>query len=126
MPARPWTPAQAGYRHDTLSSGSVKGGGLVREFILCRHGIVARTWMSPTFVEVALRRPSQTGGTYQGSVELTREGWTSFDPAGEVVARGVDYVEAEAPLLRVRTGQRAAIRYDWPRELVDQLKKPTG
>jgi hypothetical protein len=115
-----WSVRQAGYQLRSTQLGASEHGSFVQHFVVTRHGVVARTWIGPDFVQIVLRRPANSGGTYQGSVRAVPGGWQAFDdftgaaqPVGPVYA---DYLDAEAPLLRRRTGHRATSAYGWPAE----------
>jgi hypothetical protein len=118
---RDWTPAQAGYRPETQVVTSThpetpEAPGFVQHYVLTRHGIVARTWAGTDLVEIVLRRPSHAGGTYQGFVQQVAGGWAGFDgdTREQVTQVHQDYLAAEAPLLRRRTGRRTHGTYRWP------------
>lgn len=113
-----WSPRQAGYQPDTTIVTTTDAGGLHRHYVRTRHGTVARTWMGASVTEVTLRRPSHRCGTYQGSVHAVPGGWQAVDDSGpQPVPVGpvhADYLDAEARLLRRRTGQVARATYRWP------------
>lgn len=118
MATTTWTPRQAGYLPETTVVTTTEAGGLVRHYVRTRHGTVARTWMGTAVTEVILRRPAHRRGTYQGSVHCVAGGWQAVDdsrthqvPVGPVCT---DYLDAEALLLRRRTGQVARVTYRWP------------
>lgn len=123
--ARSWSAAQA--RYDTLATaqGTSPAGGLPVQYVPTRHGLVARCWGHYTYVEVALLRRRNTGATFQGSIELVRGGWRVTDATGAVLATFTgDYLDAEAQLLRRRTGVRSQVDYGWPAGLVRELRNP--
>lgn len=113
-----WTVRQAGYElADTVVAAS-PSGAFVQHFVPTRHGLVGRTWIGPDYVQVVLRRPRNQGATYQGSVRAVADGWQAYDdftgdpaPVGAV---HTDYLDAEAVLLRRRTGHRSTADYSWP------------
>lgn len=114
---RDWTAAQAGYHAEVTELATTRSGGdgLPRHYVLTRHGILARTWAGPDFVQVALLRPRNGHATYQGSVQAVPGGWAAFNPDGrQVSAVHNDYMDAEPALLRLRTGHRSTSTYDWP------------
>jgi hypothetical protein len=126
---RDWTPAQAGYRPDsqvvtTTRPETPEAPGLVQHYVLTRHGIIARTWIGPDLAEIVLRRPTHVAGTYQGFVQAVPGGWAAFGSgAAEQISRVyTDYLDAEAVLLRLRTGRRATGEYRWPRGLMLRLR----
>jgi len=82
-------------------------------FVPTRHGTLARTWIGDCG-EIALLRPSNTAATYQGTVRAVRGGWVALDPDGAQIT-GVcrNYIDAEAPLLRLRTGHRSHAKLPW-------------
>lgn len=119
--ARSWTPAQAGYQPRTQVVTSTRpdtpeAPGLVQHYVLTRHGIVARTWCGPDLVEVALRRRGQVRGTYQGHITaVPGGGWQAYDTNRTLLGPGyANYLDAEAPLLRRRTGVTTTGTYRWP------------
>ncbi len=118
-----WTPAQARYdRYATLVT-TTRGdeGGCTIHFVPTRHGVAGRVWVGDggALVEIVLRRPSNSGATYQGHVAAVPGGWAGYDPSGvQVTAVHTNYIDAEAPLLRLRTRTRSTGQYPWPRYLL--------
>lgn len=129
---RPWSPAQAGYQAHTLAvttshPETPEIPGLVLHYQLTRHGAVARTWCGPDLVEVVLRRRGQVRGTYQGTVRAVAGGWQAHTPRGDLLgAVHTNYLDAEAPLLRERTGVVAAGTYRWPFTMLAVLNREIG
>lgn len=109
---RSWTPAQAGYQLHTTAVDR-RPGRLIRHYVRTRHGVVARTWCGPDLVEIALRRPTAARGTYQGTVRAVAGGWVATLPDGTGSPVRGQYLDAEALLLRVRTGVTARAEYRW-------------
>jgi hypothetical protein len=112
-----WTTRQAGYHAEVTEFTTTRGGGegLPQHFVLTRHGVLARTWVGPGLAEVTLRRPRHAHGTYQGHVAMVPGGWAGYNHNGQpVTAICRDYLDAEAPLLRLRTGHTATGKYRWP------------
>lgn len=116
-----WTPAQAGYwpRDTRITTTRDDGQGCPVHFVDTRHGIVARTFVGDC-MEIVLWRPANTHPTYQGHVELVTvdgvRGWVGFDPHGRrVTAVHPNYLWAEAPLLRLRTGRPSRADLPWDR-----------
>lgn len=125
MPATKWTARQARYNGPAMVCALSEGGGLPVQFTPSRHGIVARCWLGPDYTEVVLLRRTNTAGTFQGTVELVRGGWKVTDARGNGLGTASgDYLDAEAPLLRLRTGVRSTTRHRWPHRLVAQLRPP--
>lgn len=116
-----WTPAQAGYwACDTrIATTRGDGEGLPVHFLDTRPGVMGRIFVGDV-MEIVLWRPPNTHPTFQGWVELvdTAEGrgWVGFDPTGQPVTEAhPNYVQAEAPLLRLHTGRRSRSDLPWDR-----------
>lgn len=118
-----WTARQA--RYDTWATvlGVSAGGGLPVHYVPTRHGLVARTWMGHDLVSVVLLRRGNAGATFQGTLQLVRGGWMVVDSRDNHIGTfGGDFLDAEAALLRLRTGVRSVCDYPWPRHLLAELR----
>jgi hypothetical protein len=125
MPATKWTARQARYNGHAMVCDVSEGGALPVQYAPTRHGIVARCWLGPDYIQVALLRRGNTASTFQGTVELAHGGWKVTDARGNSLGAFTgDYLDAEAPLLRLRTGVRSATHYRWPRHLLAELRPP--
>lgn len=121
-----WTAKQARYQPTTLH---IDGGPdrLTRHYTLTRHGAVARTFVGAgsLIVEVVLWRRRNRHPQYQGSVRRSTDGtgYTSYDATGREIATAADYINAEAPLLPLRTRHRSRAAYTWPSEILRKMRE---
>lgn len=110
-----WTVRQARYDTAATVRGTTEHGGIDVDYVPCRHGVVARAWVAPGMTEVVLRRRGHKYGTFQGTIESSPNGWRILDIEGRQLGEVTgDYLDAEARLLRLRTGRRTQVRYQWP------------
>lgn len=123
---RSWTARQARYDTNATVIGSTRSGGLTVHYLPTLHGILARCWVGDDLTEVALLRRGNLHATFQGTVTAIPGGWRAKDANGNVVVElvgpCVKYVDAEAPLLRLRNGVRSFGEYAWPVHLVRALR----
>jgi hypothetical protein len=123
IPTRSWSPQQAGYDAATMVVTTTRPDtpetpGLPVDFIRTRHGTVARVWLGHDLTEVTIRRPRNVRPTFQGTVRRISGGWSGFDPDGQqVTGIHANYLDAEAPMLLLRTGRRAASTFPWPHRI---------
>jgi len=121
--ARRYTARCARYQRETMTVVGDDTAGLVRHYVMTRHGAVARTFVSdtgPLLVEVALWRPANRSPQFQGCV--TRDGgrFVASAPDRGFVFSAVDYLDAESELLRLRTRTRSH-ESGWPYEIRREL-----
>lgn len=120
---RSWSPRQAGYQVDSMVVTTTRpdtpaSPGLPVDFVRTRHGAVARVWIGADLTEVTMRRPRNVRPTFQGTVRRMSGGWAGFDPDGQQIT-GIyaNYLDAEAPMLLLRTGRRSASTFPWPHRI---------
>jgi hypothetical protein len=123
MPRR-HTAKSAGYQRDTMTVVGDSTTGLVRHYVITRHGAVARAFTfgpGPLRAEVALWRPSNRHPQFQGYVARVGGRFDAHTPDGRFVASAVDYLDAESELLRLHTRTRSYASGPWPFEIRREL-----
>ncbi|HLL69109.1 MAG TPA: hypothetical protein VK453_25840 [Micromonosporaceae bacterium] len=93
-------------------------------YITIQSGIVRRTFGDAPFAEITLLRVGAQQPTYQGLITAVAGGWRATGAAhGDAtvdLGTFVDWLDAEAALLKRRTGVRATVAWDGPRPVAPQ------
>jgi hypothetical protein len=115
---------KAGYEIETLVvQAPANPTAVARHYVMTSYGAVRRTFTSPDWVEIALRRVGVIHDQYQGHIRsLAGGGFLAVDAKLREVGRFGDYMDAEAALLPLRLRCRSHAVSVWPELILQDLR----